>query len=75
LRLIVSIQHPLYQLAEAIDWAKFESEFGTLSVGRAEEIYNGPGYGTLGSVWEYGKEWSKNYIAFQTPQLGTGSPV
>jgi IS5 family transposase len=37
LRLIVSMQHPLYQLAQATDWAKFESEFGPLyaeAVGR-----------------------------------------
>lgn len=30
LALIVSHEHPLYQLAEAIDWTRFESEFGAL---------------------------------------------
>lgn len=30
LRSIVSTQHPLYQLAEAIDWTRFETEFGAL---------------------------------------------
>jgi IS5 family transposase len=37
LRQIVSTQHPLYQLAEAIDWAKFERDLGALyaeAVGR-----------------------------------------
>jgi len=41
LRLIVFIQHPLYQLAEAIDWAKFEREFGALyaeAVGRRSQL-------------------------------------
>jgi len=27
---LVSHQHPLYQLAEALDWRRFESEFGAL---------------------------------------------
>ena len=30
LALIVSHEHPLYRLAEAIDWVRFESEFGVL---------------------------------------------
>lgn len=30
LALIVSHEHPLFQLAEAIDWTQFESEFGSL---------------------------------------------
>ena len=30
LALIVSHQHPLYRLAEAIDWTRFEDEFGAL---------------------------------------------
>jgi transposase, IS5 family len=30
LELIVSHEHPLYRLAEAIDWSRFESEFGAL---------------------------------------------
>ena len=28
--MLVSPQHPLYQLAEALDWRRFESEFGAL---------------------------------------------
>lgn len=35
--MIVSHEHPLYQLAEAIDWTRFEDEFGALyaeAVGR-----------------------------------------
>jgi IS5 family transposase len=37
LALIVSHEHPLYRLAEAIDWTRFDSEFGALyaeAVGR-----------------------------------------
>lgn len=37
LALIVSHEHPLYQLAEAIDWTRFEDDFGSLyaeAVGR-----------------------------------------
>ena len=37
LALIVSHEHPLYQLAEAIDWSRFEAELGPLyaeAVGR-----------------------------------------
>lgn len=30
LALLVSHEHPLYRLAEAIDWARFEAEFGVL---------------------------------------------
>lgn len=30
LSLLLSHEHPLYQLAEAIDWTRFESEFGSL---------------------------------------------
>lgn len=30
LELLVSHEHPLFQLAEAIDWSRFESEFGSL---------------------------------------------
>jgi IS5 family transposase len=30
LELIVSHEHPLYRLAEAIDWTRFEEEFGSL---------------------------------------------
>jgi IS5 family transposase len=30
LAVLLSHEHPLYQLAEAIDWARFESEFGSL---------------------------------------------
>ncbi len=30
LALIISHEHPLYRLAEAIDWSRFESEFGVL---------------------------------------------
>jgi len=30
LAVLVSHQHPLYQLAEALDWRRFESEFGAL---------------------------------------------
>lgn len=42
LALIVSHQHPLFQLAEAMDWARFESEFGTLYA----EVVGRPGLPT-----------------------------
>ncbi len=42
LALIVSHQHPLFQLAEAIDWTRFESEFGSLYA----EVIGRPGLPT-----------------------------
>lgn len=42
LSLIVSHEHPLYRLAEAIDWTRFESEFGSLYA----EVVGRPGLPT-----------------------------
>ena len=42
LALLVSHAHPLFQLAEAIDWTRFESEFGSLYA----EVVGRPGLPT-----------------------------